>query len=147
MTYNHFKMESLENVLSIIRPDVWMASVDLKDAFYSIPLHSEHHKYFKFIWDKQLYQYVAMPNGYSEAMRVFTKILKPPFSHLRAQGFLSVVFVDDTYLQGDTYAQCLSNVQTTIDTLQNLGFTIHAEKSILEPKQEIEFLGFVINSR
>ena len=146
VTYNHFKMESLENVLSIIRPDVWMASVDLKDAFYSIPLHSEHHKYFKFIWDKQLYQYVAMPNGYSEAMRVFTKILKPPFSHLRAQGFLSVVFVDDTYLQGDTYAQCLSNVQTTIDTLQNLGFTIHAEKSILEPKQEIEFLGFVINS-
>eukprot|EP00794_Sanderia_malayensis_P000777 gene777-68_t len=62
-------MESLENVLSIIRPDVWMATVDLKDALYSIPLHSEHHKYFKFIWDKQFYRYSPMPNGYAEAMR------------------------------------------------------------------------------
>ena len=29
---------------------------------------------------------------------------------------------------------------------QCLGFIIHPEKSILEPKQEIEFLGFLLNS-
>ena len=28
-------MESLQNVLELIRPGVYMASIDLKDAFYS----------------------------------------------------------------------------------------------------------------
>ena len=35
--YKHFKMESLQNVLELIRPGVYMASIDLKDAFYSVP--------------------------------------------------------------------------------------------------------------
>ena len=34
--YKHFKMESLEDVFEIIKKDVWMASVDLKDAFFTI---------------------------------------------------------------------------------------------------------------
>ena len=46
----HFKMESLLNVLNIIKPNVYMASVDLKDAFYSVPIHEENQKYFKFAW-------------------------------------------------------------------------------------------------
>ena len=35
--YKHFKMESLQNVLELIRPGVYMASIDLKDVFYSVP--------------------------------------------------------------------------------------------------------------
>ena len=31
----HFKMESLQNLLELIRPGVYMASIDLKDVFYS----------------------------------------------------------------------------------------------------------------
>ena len=46
--YKHFKMESLEDVFKIIKKDVWMASVDLKDAFFTIPVHILHQKYFKF---------------------------------------------------------------------------------------------------
>ena len=34
----HFKMESIKNGLCMIEPGAWMASVDLKDAFFTIPL-------------------------------------------------------------------------------------------------------------
>ena len=88
-----------------------------------------------------------MLNGYSEATRVFTKLLKVPFSPLRQKGHLSVVFFDDPYLQVSNFEQCLYNVQETIILLQNLGFTIHSKKSILTPTRTIEFLGFVIDSR
>ena len=37
--YEHFKMESLQTVLNIIRPNFRMARVDLKDAFYTVPIH------------------------------------------------------------------------------------------------------------
>ena len=102
VNYKHFKMESTDNVLSIIRPNVYMASIDLQDPFFSVPIHSTHQKYVKFTFD-DLFQFTCMPNGYGPAMRVFTKISKVLFGHLRSLGHNSVVYVDDSYLQGKTY--------------------------------------------
>ena len=87
-----------------------------------------------------------MPNGCSEAMRIFTKILKPPFSVLLKQGLLSVTFVDDSYLQNATKEQFHQNVNAAINLLTSLGFIIHTKKSVLEPVQSIERLGFFIDS-
>ena len=109
-------MESLQNVLELIRPGVYMASIDLKDAFYSIPVHKKHQAYSTFFVDEYL-KFVCMPNGYGPAMRLFTKISKISFSILREKGFLSVVYVDDSYLQGDDYEDCFSNVLNTIEFL------------------------------
>ena len=36
----HFKMENFDNVLHMVTPNCWMASVDLKSAFYSVPIHT-----------------------------------------------------------------------------------------------------------
>ena len=142
----HFKMESIKNVINMVHQDAWMASVDLKDAFSSVPIHPNDQKFLKFFWETP-YKFVAMPNGYSDAMRIFTKILKPPFAQLRKMGHLSVIYVDDSYLQGETLLQCQNNVSETVVLLQSLGFTVHPEKSVLEPKQKIVFLGFIIDSK
>ena len=32
--YKHFKMESIEDVINVIRPGDYIASIDLKDAFF-----------------------------------------------------------------------------------------------------------------
>ena len=61
-------------------------------------------------------------------------------------GHESVIYVDDSFLQADSYEDCIDNARDTILLLQNLGFKIHLEKSILIATQEITFLGFVINS-
>ena len=121
--YQHFKMESIQNVIDILRPNVYMASIDLKDAFYFIPVHTAHKKYFKFVSDN-IYQFTCMPNGYGPAMRIFTKVSKVPFSYLRSKGFISVVFVDDSYLKSNTYDSCLQNIEGTIIFILFLGFTI-----------------------
>ena len=114
-------MESLQIVLNIIRPNCWMASVDLKDAFYTVPIHTDHQKFLKFKWQEHCYAFRGMRNGYSEAMRVFTNLLKPLFSILRSHGHLSVVFVDDSYLQGRTFSTCEDNVNATVDLLNCTG--------------------------
>ena len=38
----HFKMESIKNVTSMIHKNAWMASVDLNDAYFAIPIHPDH---------------------------------------------------------------------------------------------------------
>ena len=139
---HHFKMESLKQAIHMIRRGAFLASIDIKDAFYSVPIHQSHKKYLKFVWLSIPYQFEAMPNGYKDAMRVFTKLLKPLFSHLREMGYISIIYVDDTLLYGDTFEECLENVQVTLNMLQELGFVIHSVKSVLWPSQQITFLGF-----
>ena len=56
-----------------------------------------------------------MLNGYGPAMRIFTRVSKVPFSHLRSKGFVLAVFVDDSYLQGNTYEECLNNIKTQLN--------------------------------
>ena len=53
--YNHFKMDTLQSVLSLMTPSCFMASVDLKDAYYSVPIAVAHQKYLKFDWGGKLY--------------------------------------------------------------------------------------------
>ena len=112
---NTLKWGSLQSVLNIIRPNCCMAGVDLKDAFYTDPIHPDHQEFLKFKWQEHCYAFRGMPNGYSEAMWMFTKLLKPPFSILRRHGYLSVVFVDDSYLQGHTFSTCEDNVNAPVD--------------------------------
>ena len=69
--YKHFKMESLQNVLELIRPGVYMASIDLKDAFYSVLVHKNHQGYLTFFVDEYL-KFVCMPpNGSGPPMQIF----------------------------------------------------------------------------
>ena len=138
-------MESIKNVTSMIHKNAWMASVDLKDAYFTIPIHPDHQALLRFLW-YDTYQFTAMPNGYADAMRVFTKILKPPFALLRKFGHLSVVYVDDTYLQGENFLECMHNLEDRVALLQAFGFTIRPDKSQLIPTQKMTFLGFVIDS-
>ena len=142
----HFKMESLKQAIHMVRPNAYLASIDIKDAFYTVPIHPTHRKYLKFMWSAKPHQFNSMPNGYKDAMRVFTKLMKPVFSCLRERGYVSVIYVDDSLLYGDTFEECLENVIVTLQCLQELGFIIHSKKSVLIPTQIIEFLGFIINT-
>lgn len=92
-------MESLSDVFKIIQPNYWVAS--LRMPFIAFPL-SKVIKNISDFFCKQCYKYVGMPNGYSETIRIFTKILKSLFAKLRNQGRLSVLFVDDSYLKENT---------------------------------------------
>ena len=89
-----------------------MASIDLKDAFFTVAIHNDHQKYLKFIFGN-LFQFTSMPNGYGPAMRVFTKIPKERFGYSGSQGHNTVVYVDDSYLQGGIYQSCLANILDT----------------------------------
>ena len=60
-------MENLQDVLDLMKPGVWMASIDLCDAYYTIPVNSDHPKYLTVSWRCTLYCYNCMPNGYSQA--------------------------------------------------------------------------------
>ena len=40
---------NLKNVLRMVKPGTGMAYVDLKDTYYSAPIHEEYQKYLKLL--------------------------------------------------------------------------------------------------
>ena len=47
VAYHHFKIESLKDVISMIRPDCFTVFVDLKDTYYSVSMPQDHQEYLK----------------------------------------------------------------------------------------------------
>ena len=58
-----FKMQTLKSILCLVRPDAYMAKLDIKDAYYSIPIHKDSRKLLKFYFKGELFQFIALPNG------------------------------------------------------------------------------------
>lgn len=144
--YLHFKMDTLQSAIRLMTQNCFMASVDLRDAYYSVPIHTDCQKYLRFCWRGKLFQFTCLPNGLACAPRLFTKILKPVYATLRQMGHLNVGYIDDSYLQGDSIEDCQSNIRDTCGLFEKLGFIIHPVKSILKPVQKLTFLGFVLDS-
>ena len=140
-------MDTLETAIRLMRPGCYMTSIDLKDAYYSIPIAEEHQKYLKFIWRDQLYAFTSLPMGLTSSPRIFTKVLKPVFSHLRSQfGHTCLGYIDDSFYLEDSYTECEEATLRAIQLFVSLGFKIHPEKSVIIPTQILEFLGFILNS-
>ena len=110
------------------------------DAYYSIPIAEEDRKLLMFQWKGKYYQFTCLPNGLSSAPRIFTKVLKPVYAHT------CMGHIDDSSLLGQSFNSCHRIIVDTVSLLTNLGFTIHPVKSILQPQQKKEFLGFVLDS-
>ena len=143
---SHFKMATLHTITKLIEKDCFMASIDLKDAYYSVLIRREDRKYLCFIWRGTLFQFTCLPNGLSCAPRKFTKLLKPVLADLHLRGHISSAYIDDMYLQGQTYKECVHNVIDSLTRIDSLGLVVHPEKSVFKPSHQLEFLGFILNS-
>ena len=84
--------------------------------------------------------------GLTSSPRIFTKIMKPALASLRRKGYTNSGYIGDFYLQGAGFIDFCNIVKGTVDLFLGLGFSIHPEKCILTPTQEITFLGFILNS-
>lgn len=65
-------MDTLKSAIHLMKQDCLFASIDLKDAFYSIPVAHEDRKYLrffgmKFFFNLLVYQWVLpLPHVYSQ---------------------------------------------------------------------------------
>ena len=101
-----------------------MVSLDLKDAYFDIPVFSLHRKYIGFIWNDQRYEFTCLPFGDSLAPRVFTKVFKPIISHRRLHGLTIIIFLDDILLVARSKQKCLDQLQFLRQLITDLGFIV-----------------------
>ena len=143
----HFKMEGLHTVKALIQHNDWMAKVDLKDAFFMVPIAQQHQHLLLFKTEMGTFHFKCLPFGLCTAPRVFTKVLKPAIELLRSVGIRLVIYMDDVLIMAHSKEMLREHVYQVLFLLENLGFIVNSKKSLLSPSQEIEFLGMIVNSQ
>ena len=144
LPYEHFKLEGIHMLRDLLRKGDYLIKIDLKDAYFTVPLSQEHQKFIRFLWEGTLYEFTCLPFGLAVAPRVFTKVLKLVVAWLRQLGIRLIIYLDDILILAPSKELAELHVATVIYLLVNLG--INYEKSILIPATEMEFLGFLVNS-
>ena len=69
-----FKMETVASLLLSVREGDFLASLDLKDAYFQIPIHPSSRKLLRFTSEGTVYQFRALCFGLSTAPQVFTRV-------------------------------------------------------------------------
>lgn len=142
----HFQLEDWRTVVQLMTPGIWMATLDLKDAYLLVPISQEDRRFLRFQWRGNTFEFTALPFGLSTAPYIFTKIIRPVLARLRSEGHLSIVYLDDFLLFGQSKNECLDNLNATLSLLTSLGFLCNYSKSQFKPSQVCKFLGFQFNS-
>jgi len=141
-----FKMENIQTVKELMTKECWFIKIDLKSAYHQIPIRREDQTYLSFHWKGKNYCYQVMPFGLSIAPRIFTKIMRPVVMKLREEGIKCVIYLDDILVLGESKEDLERKKKKVLDLLYSLGWMINQKKSMLEPVQEIEFLGLKLDS-
>ncbi|XP_071137063.1 uncharacterized protein [Mytilus edulis] len=92
-------------------------------------------------------EFRSLPFGIAVAPRIFTKLMKVPMTLLRRLGVRLIVYLDDILIMNQSNQKILSDLSTVLSILRGLGFLIITNKSVMEPSQTMEFLGYTVNSK
>ena len=71
-----FKIQALKPALAIVTPNWFFGSINLKDAYCSIPVSCDNQGLLAFHQRNELYLLTSLENGLTSAQRAYTKVLK-----------------------------------------------------------------------
>lgn len=141
-----FKMETLQQVRTMIHKHDYLTSIDLRNAFFHVQMSNNARKHLGFIALGRRWRFRVLPFGTSDAPITFTRLMKPVMQELHRHGISASIYLDDMILIAPTYEASLTNTTAAVRLLQRLGFHINFEKSKLQPSTTLQHLGFELNT-
>ncbi|KGL87505.1 hypothetical protein N301_02061, partial [Charadrius vociferus] len=115
----------------------WYATIDLANAFFSIPLAAERRPQFAFTWRGVQYTWNRLPQGWKHRPTICHGLIQTALEKGGAPEHLQ--YIDDIVVWGNT-AEVFEKGEKVIQILLEAGFAIKRGK-IKGPAREIQVLG------
>ena len=141
-----FKMETVASVLLSVREGDFLASLDLKDAYFQIPIHGSSRKLLRFMSEGTVYQFKALCFGLSTAPQVFTRVFAAVSAWAHARGIRLLRYLDDWLVLSSSEKKAKESIRELLSLCRTLGIVINEKKSDLVPSQSAKYLGMTIDS-
>jgi len=103
------------------QPGDWLGKADLKDAFFTIPIHAHCRQYLGFMFQGKAYQFTCLSFRLSSAPWIFTKTLKPALALLQHKGMRLIAYMDDILSLAESRNMFVDHLTKTVRLLENLG--------------------------
>jgi hypothetical protein len=142
-----FSMTTPRYVLEALAQGVWTTSIDLKDAYFHVPVAKTHRKYLRFAILGRVFQFKTLPFGLSPAPRIFTQVVKVLLKWCHRKGIQMIPYLDDWLIYNLDSAVLVEHTQQVVEMAGRLGWVINFEKSELIPSRNFEFLGMSLDTR
>ena len=128
-----FKMETVASVLASIKAGDFLASIDLKDAYFQIPIHQASRKFLRISVEGVVYQFKVLCFGLCTAPQVFTRVFAVISAWAHARGIRLLRYLDDWLILASSEVELKQSVQALLSLCHSLGIVINEEKSDLTP--------------
>ena len=141
----HFKMDHWQVIFPFLRKGMFGAKIDLKDAYFHLPLEERLRPYVTLKVGDLFYQFQSacfglntLPQQWMSIMGVFSK-------KWRKKGIMVYIYLDDILVLNTTKKGVEKDLALILKDLSQSGMLINEKKCVLEPSQCIQHLGFTLN--
>lgn len=90
-----FRMTTLSQVRLLLEPGAWMVSLDLKDAYWHVPIHPGFRDWLGFVVGRHVYRFRCLTFGLNLAPRIFMCLTRVVETRLRLIGIQVLAYLDD----------------------------------------------------
>ncbi|KAK4807067.1 hypothetical protein QYF61_018408 [Mycteria americana] len=116
----------------------WYATIDIANAFFSIPLAAECRPQLAFTWRGVQYTWNRLPQGWKHSPTICHGLIQTALEQGEAPEHLQ--YIDDIIVWGNTADEVFEKGKKIVQILLKAGFAIKHSK-VKGPAQEIQFLG------
>ncbi|RMC21029.1 hypothetical protein DUI87_01885 [Hirundo rustica rustica] len=116
----------------------WYATINIANAFFSIPLAADCRPQFAFTWRGVQYTWNRLPQGWKHSPTICHGLIQAALEKGEAPEHLQ--YIDDIIVWGNTAMEVFEKGEKIIQILLKAGFEIKQSK-VKGPAREIQFLG------
>lgn len=139
----NYPLPSVQENLAKLCKFKFFAKIDLRKAFWSIPLHPRCIKWTYTIAAGGLCGvWLRAPMGLAPVPGYFTYVLQ---GVLKGQEEFTFLYADDILVGGNSEDELRANIRSVLQALLDKNFRVSADKCQFQPQAEITYLGWVIS--
>jgi len=141
-------------LMTILAPELtWFTVLDLKDAFFSLPLHEASQKLFAFEWEntkggqKSQLTWTLLPQGSKNSPTIFSNQLAKDLEswEIPSEEGKLLQYVDDILIATKTEDSCITWTVSLINFLGLQGYWVSKKKAQVT-QREVIYLGYEISA-
>lgn len=135
----------ISTILDRLRNAQFISSVDIKSAFWQVPLNESSREYTAFtVPGRGLFQFRRMPFGLSNAPATWQRIVDTIFGPELEPNVM--VYLDDIVILSSSFSEHLKLLEIVFDRLAKAGLVVSLDKCNF-CKPELRYLGYLVDAQ
>ena len=132
--------------LSSIKENTFFSKIDISNAFHTCPVAEASRDYLVVRFKDKLLRYRTAPQGLSTSALFWPVHLSSGFNQILGchWGKYAKVYVDDILIMGNSRQDCKDKTLLILSALLQMGKDV-SSKSVTEPSEEVECIGFLFS--